>query len=379
VDGIVIEGLRKRFGSTEVLRNVSLRVAAGEFVALVGPSGCGKSTLLRSMAGIERPDSGSIRINGRDVTGLRPALRDVAMVFQSYALYPHLTVGQNIGVPLAMRRLNAAQRLPLIGPLLPGHRAARHSIERDVLHAAQALGLDGLLDRRPGQLSGGQRQRVALARAIVRRPAAFLMDEPLSNLDASLRVQTRREIVAIHRRTGAATVYVTHDQSEALTMADRVAVMQGGAILQLATPEAIYADPQDLRVATFIGSPRINTLEAEADAEGVVRVAGQPVGLRSPVRGRVTLAARPEDLQPAGSGLPAALEHIEFLGESLLLHLRHTPSGAPLVVRLPPEERGNLQSSGEMALRFPLERVLLFDPMGKRLAVQTLAAAHAHV
>ncbi|WP_338662127.1 ABC transporter ATP-binding protein [Pararoseomonas sp. SCSIO 73927] len=375
MDGITIEGLGKGFGGTRVLRGVSLAVAAGEFVALLGPSGCGKSTLLRCIAGIERPDSGSIRIGGREVTGLRPSGRDVAMVFQSYALYPHLTVEENIAVPLAMRRLSAAQRLPFLGALLPGTRAAQDTITRDVRGAAEALGLGALLSRRPGQLSGGQRQRVALARAIVRRPAAFLMDEPLSNLDASLRVQTRREIVAIHRSAGVATVYVTHDQSEALTMADRVAVMQAGEILQVAPPAEIYADPQDLRVATFIGSPRINTLQAEADADGVLRVAGQAVGMRVAGNGPMTLALRPEDLQPAGAGLPAVMEGMEFLGESLLVHLRHAVLGTPLVLRLAPEDRDTLPPEGEVALRFPLGRALVFNGAGRRVAVHALLSA----
>ncbi|MBP0445296.1 ABC transporter ATP-binding protein [Roseomonas sp. SSH11] len=372
MQGIAVDRLGKRFGATPVLRDVSLRVAAGEFLALVGPSGCGKSTLLRSIAGIEHPDSGRIQIGGRDVTGLRPSQRDVAMVFQSYALYPQLTVEENIAVPLAMRRLNAAQRLPLVGGWMPGARAARDSITRDVRQAASSLGLGALLGRRPGQLSGGQRQRVALARAIVRRPAAFLMDEPLSNLDASLRVQTRREIVAIHRAAGVATVYVTHDQSEALTMADRVAVMQAGEILQVASPAEIYADPQDLRVATFIGSPRINTLPAEADAEGVLRVAGQAVGLRVEGSGPMTLAVRPEDLQPGDAGLPAVIETVEFLGDSLLMHLHHPATGTPLVLRLAPEERESLPASGEIGLRFPLDRALVFDARGQRVALRSL-------
>ncbi|MCR0982193.1 ABC transporter ATP-binding protein [Roseomonas populi] len=373
MDGISIAGLGKGFGGAQVLRGVSLGVAAGEFVALLGPSGCGKSTLLRCIAGIERPDSGSIRIGGREVTGLRPSQRDVAMVFQSYALYPHLTVEENVAVPLAMRRLNAAQRLPLIGALLPGTRAARDSITRDVRGAAEALGLGPMLSRRPGQLSGGQRQRVALARAIVRRPAAFLMDEPLSNLDASLRVQTRREIVAIHKAAGVATVYVTHDQSEALTMADRVAVMQAGEILQIAPPAEIYADPQDLRVATFIGSPRINTLDAEADVDGVLRVAGQAVGMRVSGTGPMTLALRPEDLQLAGAGLPAMLEGVEFLGESLLVHLRHAALGTPLVLRLAPEDRETLPPEGEITLRFPFGRALVFNGLGRRVPVHALS------
>jgi multiple sugar transport system ATP-binding protein len=380
LSGIRIQSVTKRFGNTLVLRGVSLEVKQGEFVALVGPSGCGKTTLMRIVAGIEQADGGSIGIGARDVTRLRAADRDVAMVFQSYALYPHLTVAENIRVPLAMRRLNAWQRLPLLGRFLPGTTETEQGMTRDMRAAAEALGLRGLLDRRPGQLSGGQRQRVALARAIVRRPSAFLMDEPLSNLDASLRVQTRREIVDIHRRAGAATLYVTHDQSEALTMADRVAVMQNGELLQIATPEAIYADPVDLRVATFIGSPRINTLPAETGSDGMVRVAGHPVGLWGARPGPLTLAIRPEDLVPAGHGLPALAEAVEFLGESLLLHARHEATGTPLVLRLPPEARADLPASGStFHLQFDTNRALLFGADGKRIGATALSGEAAFV
>jgi multiple sugar transport system ATP-binding protein len=365
VAGIVIEGATRHFGRVTALDNVSLRVEAGEFVALVGPSGCGKTTLMRIIAGIETADAGRITINDRDVTRLRAADRDVAMVFQSYALYPHLTARENIAVPLAMRRLSGLQRLPLLGRLLPEARRRQSAIAQDVVAAAESLGLGTLLDRRPGQLSGGQRQRVALARAIVRRPAAFLMDEPLSNLDAALRVQTRREIVEIHRRAGAATVYVTHDQSEALTMADRVAVMQSGRILQIATPEAIYADPQDIRVATFIGSPRINTLPAEAGLDQVVRIAGMPTTLRA-APGNLTVALRPEDLRPEAEGLPARVEGLEFLGESLLLHARHEPTGTALVLRLPPEA-ARPAPGAVLHLAFDPSRALLFCSDGRRV------------
>jgi multiple sugar transport system ATP-binding protein len=300
-------------------------------------------------------------------------------VFQSYALYPHLTVEENIAVPLAMRRLGAAARAPLIGGLLPGSRAARASIAQEVRPVAESLGLSLLLARRPGQLSGGQRQRVALARAIVRRPAAFLMDEPLSNLDASLRGQTRREIVAIHKAAGVATVYVTHDQSEALTMADRVAVMQGGEILQVAPPASIYADPQDLRVATFIGSPRINTLPAEADSLGLLRVDGRAVGLGAEGTGPMTIALRPEDLRIADTGLPAVVDGIEFLGAGLLVHLRHATLGTPLGLRRPPEEQAAIRPGATVALGFPPERALVFDASGRRVASWTLAPEPAHV
>ncbi|RUW39697.1 ABC transporter ATP-binding protein, partial [Mesorhizobium sp. M8A.F.Ca.ET.021.01.1.1] len=236
----------------------SLDAEAGEFIALVGPSGCGKSTLLRILAGLDHADSGEIFVGGKDMSAVAAADRNIAMVFQSYALYPHLTAGQNIAVPLAMKRLSRTQRLPLVGSALPGQKEIRAGISRDVREMATVLKIDHLLDRKPGQMSGGQRQRVALARAMVRHPSIFLMDEPLSNLDANLRVHARGEIVELHRRAGVPTLYVTHDQAEALSMADRVAVMIGGNLLQLAAPEAIYNDPAHIEVARFVGQPRIN-------------------------------------------------------------------------------------------------------------------------
>ena len=239
--------LRLRDASTEVLRDVSLEVADGEFLAILGPSGCGKSTLLRILAGLERLDAGTVELDTRDVTELPPKARNLAMVFQSYALYPHMTVARNIAVPLEMRRLSALRRVPLLGALLA---------------------------RRPAQLSGGQRQRVALARAMVRSPAAFLMDEPLSNLDAWLRADAREEILALQRRLGATVVYVTHDQAEAMAMADRVAVMQGGRLLQVAPPQKVYDEPADLEVARFVGAPPMNALPAGQDADGALVVAG---------------------------------------------------------------------------------------------------------
>jgi len=365
VSGIRIEDVTRRFGAVTALDRVSLSVQAGEFVALVGPSGCGKTTLMRIVAGIEHVDSGRVIINGSDMTRKRAAERNVAMVFQSYALYPHLTVRQNISVPLVMKRLSMGQRLPLIGGFWPGADAVRRGITNDVGKAASALGLGELLDRRPAQLSGGQRQRVALARAIVRRPAAFLMDEPLSNLDAALRVQTRREIVDIHRQTGAATLYVTHDQSEALTMADRVAVMQAGRILQIGTPEEVYGNPVDLRVASFIGSPRINTLPVEADADGQLHL-GDVLLMRHAPRGPLTFAIRPEDCELADAGIPVRAEAMEFLGENFLLHCQHPPSGRTLVLRLPPG--APRARPGELLhIGFNPSRALLFDAEGRRL------------
>jgi multiple sugar transport system ATP-binding protein len=368
--GLHVEEAAVTLGGNPILRGVSLSVAPGEFVALLGPSGCGKTTLMRVVAGLQPPASGRVTINGRDVTRAHPAERDVAMVFQNYALYPHLTVRQNIAVPLAMRRLNGWQRAPLLGGLFS--RAARAGIARDVAAIAEPLGLSHLLDRKPAQLSGGQRQRVALARAVVRRPAVFLLDEPLSNLDAALRVSTRREIVEIHRRAGAASVYVTHDQAEALTMADRIAVMQAGDILQLGTPEAIYRDPADLRVATFIGSPRINLLPATVGEDGVLRLEGAALPLASPARGAVRLGVRPEDWRIAPAGLPARVAHVEFLGDHELIHLE--AGGVEIVMRAEPELR---VARGEaLHLAFDPARALLFGADGRRLPVARREAAH---
>ena len=357
-------GVGKSFGATRVLGDVSLDVPPGEFVALVGPSGCGKTTLMRIVAGIEAPDAGEVRIGGRDVTRAHPGARDVAMVFQSYALYPHLTVAQNIAVPLLMRRLGFWARL------FPGG-AARRAIAADVARTAEPLGLVPLLDRRPGQLSGGQRQRVALARAVVRRPAVFLMDEPLSNLDAALRVATRREIVEIHRRTGAATLYVTHDQTEALTMADRVAVMQGGALLQIGTPAEVYEQPVDLRVAGFIGSPRINLLPAVVGEDGAVRLEGRETGLHSAARGPVTLGVRPESLR-LGGGWAATARHLEYLGDTALLHARLGETD--VLLRVEPGQR----ASPSETLSLGFDRALLFGADGRRIAAHAISPGPAH-
>jgi len=255
-----INQISKAFNTVPVLDNVSLHIEDGEFLTLLGPSGCGKSTLLRILAGLERQTSGSLMIGDRVVDAVAPKRRDVAMVFQSYALYPHMTVAQNIALPLRMRRLSALQRMPIFGRLFPNTVSVLKAIAHDVGRVAEALGIDDLVDRKPRQLSGGQRQRVAVGRAMVRQPAVFLMDEPLSNLDAKLRVQMRAEIKELHRRLKVTFVYVTHDQSEAMTMSDRVAVMLDGALLQVAPPQDIYADPHDRRVAEFIGAPKINIL-----------------------------------------------------------------------------------------------------------------------
>jgi multiple sugar transport system ATP-binding protein len=371
---LTIDHISKSFGRTQILRDISLVVRDGEFVSLLGPSGCGKSTLLRIIAGLETKDAGSIAIGGRTVDALRPKARDVAMVFQSYALYPHHTVERNIALPLRMRRLNRWQRLPLVGRLLPGSSAIRAEIAADVADVARALELEDMLGRKPGQLSGGQRQRVALGRAMVRRPAIFLMDEPLSSLDAKLRVQMRLEIKELQQRLGATIVYVTHDQSEAMTMSDRIAVMMDGEVLQIGAPHDLYMSPIDRRVAEFIGSPQINMLQATLAASGDVTVSGRRIGAihdAGPAR-PVTLGIRPEVIgvmQPGAESLTARVRLIEHLGSDILVHAEIEGQSAPVTARLASEHVDKV-SSQTIGLDIPSARILVFEADGRRVDVR---------
>jgi multiple sugar transport system ATP-binding protein len=284
---IELENITKVFaGGVLAVDDVTLRIEDGEFLALVGPSGCGKSTLLRAIAGLEEVTSGRVSIDGRDVTDLAPRHRDIAMVFQSYALYPHMSVRQNLGYGLKVRR------------------TPRTEIKRRVDEVAEMLGLGDLLERRPAQLSGGQRQRVAMGRAIVREPKAFLMDEPLSNLDAKLRVGMRASLAQLHQKLGVTTVYVTHDQVEAMTLGHRVAVMKDGKVLQMDSPQRLYQEPRNLFVAGFIGSPAMNLVEARIqDGDVVFGQFRAPIdALRRPLRGpsdRLVLGIRPESFEDA--------------------------------------------------------------------------------
>jgi len=374
-----LRGIVKRFGATRVLDGIDLDIRAGEFLTLVGPSGCGKSTLLRIIAGLEAQDAGSVTIGGHCVDALPPSERDVAMVFQSYALYPHMSVAQNIASPLELRRLSLIERLPLLRWLSPRRPRVMREIMDEVRAMAAQLQLEGLLDRRPAQLSGGQRQRVALGRAMVRRPAAFLMDEPLSNLDAQLRVHMRTELAELHARLGATFVYVTHDQVEAMTMSDRVALMDQGRILQLGTPAALYDEPADLTVARFIGSPPINLLALRAGADGMVRAAG--LALRAPAPGPVSLGIRPEALHlaPAAPGLlQARLRRAENLGAEWLLHAE-AADGTPLAIRMTAAERAAAAGliGPILHLRAGREGTHLFGADGRRLAVGQIAEVTA--
>jgi multiple sugar transport system ATP-binding protein len=369
---LAIDRISKSFGRTPILRDVSLAVQDGEFLSLLGPSGCGKSTLLRIIAGLETRDAGSIAIGGRTVDDLRPKARDVAMVFQSYALYPHYTVERNMALPLQMRRLSRWQRLPLVGRLVAGSRATRAEISTEVLGVARALELEPLLGRKPGQLSGGQRQRVALGRAMVRRPAVFLMDEPLSNLDAKLRVQMRVEIKELQQRLGATIIYVTHDQSEAMTMSDRIAVMMGGEILQVGTPHDLYMSPVDRHVAAFVGSPQINILQAALASSGDVTVSGCGIGAihdRGPAR-PVTLGIRPEAISvtpPSTNRLTARVRLIEHLGSDLLVHAAIDGQAHPVIARLAPELVHTVTAGQTIGLEAAPSRILLFEADGRRI------------
>ncbi len=357
---VVLEHLNKQFGAVEVIRDLSLGVEAGEFCALLGPSGCGKSTLLRMIAGLETVTSGKVEIAGRDVTRVPPAKRQIAMVFQSYALYPHMTVRQNIGFSLDVAG------------------AGKREIVEKADKVAALLQLDALMDRKPAQLSGGQRQRVAIGRALVRDPEVFLFDEPLSNLDAMLRVQMRLELAKLHQELATTMIYVTHDQVEAMTLADRVVVLDRGRIAQVGTPLDLYHRPENRFVASFIGSPAMNFLPATVvNTDGreatVSPAGGHPV--RTSVRGKLgggaeglELGIRPEHVAataPGGaeSALDGRISMVERLGHTTMLYV-DTPAGSVVV-----EDDG--ESAGRpgeaVGLAFAPGRIHLFDREGRAL------------
>ena len=300
---LTIANVRKTFGHVEILKGIDIEVEAGEFLILVGSSGCGKSTLLNMIAGLDVPSAGTIHIGERDVTNLPPKDRDIAMVFQSYALYPNMNVAQNIAFGLEMRKVPKAER------------------EEAIKRVAKLLQIEPLLDRKPGQLSGGQRQRVAMGRALARNPKLFLFDEPLSNLDAKLRVELRAEIKLLHQRTKTTTVYVTHDQIEAMTLGDRIAVMKDGRVLQLGTPDDIYSRPATRYVAQFIGSPSMNMIPAVRSGTGAAAngvelelTATQREALKASSAGALTYGLRPEAVRFADDGVPGTLRFTEPTG-----------------------------------------------------------------
>ncbi|MED5621080.1 ABC transporter ATP-binding protein [Ideonella sp. BN130291] len=358
-----LAGLAKRYDNgAHAVHEVNLDVEDGEFMVLVGPSGCGKSTTLRMVAGLEDPTEGRIFIGGQDVTDRAPAQRGVAMVFQSYALYPHMTVAQNMGFGLKM----AGQ--------------SREQVEQAVRHAAQTLQLEALLQRKPRELSGGQRQRVAIGRAIVRQPQVFLFDEPLSNLDAALRTQMRVELSRLHERLRATIVYVTHDQVEAMTLGQRIAVFNQGRIEQVGTPMDLYAQPANRFVAGFLGSPRMNFLPVRVlpDGEGgwqldaglAGRLAWRAHGVRDPLSG-AAVGVRPEHLQVMAVDDPQALqaqvELVEHLGDVVLVHCRLPGVEDPVTVKSPPERAAQLSRHEAVGLRPQTEHLLVFDAQGANL------------
>jgi multiple sugar transport system ATP-binding protein len=350
---VKLDGVRKVYenGFTAV-HNVSLEVGDGEFVVLVGPSGCGKSTTLRMVAGLESISEGRLWIGDRLVNDVAPKDRDIAMVFQSYALYPHMTVAENLGFGLRLRGV------------------ARHDIDVRVREAASTLGLEGVLDRRPRELSGGQRQRVAVGRAIVRQPQVFLFDEPLSNLDAKLRVQTRKEIARLHQRLAATMIYVTHDQVEAMTLGERIVVMHEGKVQQIDSPLALYHNPANRFVAGFIGSPAMNFLEGRLLQEDGLRFRTEDGALSFPLAVRVpgpigralTLGIRPEDLRiDTSNGTASAactLELVEPMGNELFAYVR--AGSHELVARVPPVQLPDPPAS--VHLTIDPGRIHFFDP-----------------
>ena len=333
---VTLRGLRKSFGDTEVIKGIDLEIEDGKFCVLVGPSGCGKSTLLRMIAGLEDIDGGALSIGGEVMNDIAPAERGVSMVFQSYALYPHMTVYQNMSFGLKLAK------------------ESDETVEERVRNAAEILQITDLLDRKPKALSGGQRQRVAIGRAIVRDPKVFLFDEPLSNLDAALRVQMRLEISRLHRRLGTTMIHVTHDQVEAMTLADQIVVLNQGVVAQAGTPRDLYDRPANTFVAGFIGSPAMNLLDARVEGGSVVlegtdaRIEGVDAANRAD--GPVTLGFRPEhaELRDDGAGLPFEVEVMEDLGDTCVLH-------------------GVLAEGPQATLRIPAETAL--PARGDRLSV----------
>ena len=319
-----LQNVSRRFGRATVLDQINIRIPAGSFTALLGASGCGKSTTLRLMAGLDRPDAGQIILNGQEVSDRTASERNVAMVFQSYALYPHLSVFQNIALPLTMRHLGKLGRIPGLGRLIPGQAQARADIRTKVHTTAESLGLGPVLHQKPGTLSGGQQQRVALGRALVRDPVLFLLDEPLSNLDARLRLKMRAELVALHQRTSCPFVYVTHDQAEAMAMANQIIVMVAGRVAQAGHPRELYERPAHTDVAAFIGTNTMNFFEPD-----------DPIGALSNKRAGCIIGIRPEHLHPVPNGdFCGHFETAEFLGPETVLGLR-LPNGKQVTATAP--------------------------------------------
>ncbi len=356
---VKLHDIRKAFGSLEVIKGVDLDIKSGEFVVFVGPSGCGKSTLLRMIAGLEEITSGTLEIGGTRMNDVDPSKRGIAMVFQSYALYPHMTVRENMGFALRFAGVPKAE------------------VEKQVAEAARILELEPLLDRKPKQLSGGQRQRVAIGRAIVRHPNVFLFDEPLSNLDAELRVHMRIEIARLHKTLATTMIYVTHDQVEAMTLADKIVVLRGGLVEQVGSPLNLYDDPANLFVAGFIGSPKMNFFKGVVSAvnNGTVSVELPDLGGASvetrlqatdiAVGTAVTVGVRPEHFEDTGSAaLNLTIDMLEHLGGETFAYARH---GSGDLVIIETKHGRDLKTGDTIQAKFDPARALLFDVGGKRI------------
>ena len=351
MSGLKLRGIRKSFGAVEVLKGIDLDIEDKEFVVFVGPSGCGKSTLLRLIAGLETISGGELDIGGKRMNDVDPSRRGIAMVFQSYALYPHMTVRENMGFALRFAGVPKAE------------------IEKQVAEAARILELAPLMNRRPKELSGGQRQRVAIGRAIVRHPQVFLFDEPLSNLDAELRVHMRIEIARLHKELATTIIYVTHDQVEAMTLADKIVVLRDGSIAQVGSPLQLYDDPDNLFVAGFIGSPKMNFLKGVVDGS-TVRLPDHgnqaiPLTVQAPNGADVTVGIRPEHFKGGGTAqLDLGIEMIEHLGAETYAYARY---GQGDLLTIATNADRSLKSGDPLAARFDPAKALLFDTAGRRI------------
>ena len=369
---ISLKNISKSFGSTQVLNNLNVDINDGEFLTLVGPSGCGKSTLLRIIAGLEQQTSGDVLIDNKNVNRVRASERDLAMVFQSYALYPHLTVRKNLETPLRLRDYNAFERLPLIGNFSPSKKEKTESINQLVNKTSETLKISELLDRKPGQLSGGQRQRVALGRAMVREPVAFLMDEPLSNLDAALRVHMRSELSELHNSLKTTFVYVTHDQAEALTMSSRMAVMIDGNLLQLDTPQEVYDNPSSLSVAQFVGSPKINIFKGTSDSSGTVSFLNVNLKRKSSESNTdLHIGIRPEHLEITNESnentFSGTVAYRENLGSDIFFHINIEDGSNKIIVRGLPQFTHQISNGSSVNIKRVSDKALLFNQAGMRV------------
>ena len=369
---ISLKNISKSFGSTQVLNNLNVDINDGEFLTLVGPSGCGKSTLLRIIAGLEQQTSGDVLIDNKNVNRVRASERDLAMVFQSYALYPHLTVRRNLETPLRLRDYNAFERLPLIGNFSPSKKEKTESINQLVNKTSETLKISELLDRKPGQLSGGQRQRVALGRAMVREPVAFLMDEPLSNLDAALRVHMRSELSELHNSLKTPFVYVTHDQAEALTMSSRMAVMIDGNLLQLDTPQEVYDNPSSLSVAQFVGSPKINIFKGTSDSGGTVGFLNVNLKRKSSESNTdLHIGIRPEHLEITNESnentFSGTVAYRENLGSDIFFHVNIEDGSNKIIVRGLPQFTHQISNGSSVNIKRVSDKALLFNEAGMRV------------